>query len=160
MTVSVHWCLRKIKLVEPSHIVAKDYVAKARTALGVAEASIQNKAFDWTVIAAYYARYDAAYALLMRVGIKSEIHECTIALLKTVFVRQGLITSGLCDDLEQAKEARIDAQYYVKAPIIENEAKRTLVQARAFVLAIEAVLERFTDEMVGLLRKELEAALK
>lgn len=158
MAINIKWCLRQkkgIKLVQPSRTIAKDYIVKAHTALSVAEASLHNKAYDWVIIASYYARYDAAYALLMTIGIKSEIHECTILLLKDMFIEQKLISTENCDELLKAKEDRIDAQYYVKTPIRENLAKTTLAQAQKFVLAMEESLEKISDDLISNIRSKI-----
>ncbi len=159
MPVNVNWCLRQkkgIRLTEPSPRVAQEYIAKARSALGVAEMSLQSNSLDWAMIAAYYARYDAAYALLMHVGIKSEIHECTISLLREIFTVQGIVTLAHCEELERAKQARIDAQYYVKTPVMLSECQTALKEAREFVLAMEAALERLTQNIIDNIRQTLK----
>jgi uncharacterized protein (UPF0332 family) len=45
-------------------------------------ATLQIKEIDWIATTAYYARYFALYALLMKIGIKSEIHDCSIAIAR------------------------------------------------------------------------------
>ena len=36
----------------------------------------------WKLIIAYYACYNALYALLMKCGIRCEIHDCTLELME------------------------------------------------------------------------------
>ena len=162
MPADLTWCARKkngIRLIPPSPNVAQGYIAKARTALSVAENSIRNEVFDWAIIASYYAQYDAAYALLMHAGIKCEIHECTIAILREIFTPQGIVTTEQCAQIEQAKEDRIDAQYYVKTPTTTQQATNALSKARILVLHMEAALEKLHEDDVAALRKRIQDSI-
>ena len=62
---------------------------------------------DWILTTAYYARYFALYALLMKMGIKSEIHDCTINVAK-LLANNGILTPSLIEDVAKAKQTRID----------------------------------------------------
>ena len=66
---------------------------------------------DWILTTAYYARYFALYALLMKMGIKSEIHDCTLNVAK-LLANNGILTPSLIEDFAKAKQTRIDTQYY------------------------------------------------
>jgi uncharacterized protein (UPF0332 family) len=57
---------------------------------------------DWILTTAYYARYFALYALLTKIGIKSEIHDCTINLAK-LLSDNGILNHPLIRDLSKAK---------------------------------------------------------
>lgn len=74
---------------------------------------------DWKIITAYYVCYNAFYALLMKIGIKCEIHDCSIELI-------NLFNSFEEKDynfIKNLKDNRIDVQYYLKKPedIEEND---------------------------------------
>lgn len=77
------WCFRqkdRIRIVEPNEDVSKAYLKKAISALNTMTAALKIRETDWIVTTAYYARYFALYSLLMKMGFKSEIHNCTISL--------------------------------------------------------------------------------
>lgn len=82
------WCFKQkkgIKLVEPSDNLCGAYLQKAKEAL---EATIVNSKAgltSWAISASYYAKYFSVYALLSKIGIKSEIHDCTIEVFKFLF---------------------------------------------------------------------------
>ncbi len=67
---------------------------------------------EWAVSAGYYARYFAVYALLQKIGVKAEIHDCTIALFNYLFHDE--ISPRLVEELKRAKEERIETQYYTR----------------------------------------------
>lgn len=107
----IKWCLRQnkgIELVEPSDNLRDAYLKKAEDAL---ETLRTSKIKDWRLIIAYYIIYNGIYSLLMKIGIKCEIHSCTIE-----FVKYFLKTHFSEEDFElidKAFSARIDSQYYV-----------------------------------------------
>lgn len=66
-------------------------------------AALQIKETDWITTTAYYARYFALYALLMKIGVKSEIHDCTIAIAK-LLAENGILNPNLIKDIAEAKQ--------------------------------------------------------
>jgi uncharacterized protein (UPF0332 family) len=58
---------------------------------------------EWTATTAYYARYFALYALLMKIGAKSEIHDCTINIAQ-LLANNNILQQKLIDEIEQAKQ--------------------------------------------------------
>ena len=115
------WCAKQnkgIKIV-PESINLKDaYLKKSKAALQSMEVNAKAGIDEWTISASYYAKYFVVYALLSRIGIKCEIHDCTIALFSYLFGND--ISSQLVQDLRQAKDDRVDAQYYTTTKTIES----------------------------------------
>ena len=105
----IKWCLEQkkgIELVEPNDNLCKAYFKEAEDTLSC----IDPKNEKWALIMAYYACYNSLYAILMKAGIKCEIHDCTLKLMK-------LITDFGEDDhklLSGLKDKRIQNQYYLK----------------------------------------------
>ena len=84
----VRWCViqkKGVNLIEPNNILCEAYLKKARSSLRSMHINFNAKIGDWAVDTAYYARYQAVYALLQKCGIKSEIHDCSIALFHLLF---------------------------------------------------------------------------
>lgn len=112
------WCIRKkkgIRLVSPSKNLCDSYIKKAENSLVSMHLNFKAGITDWAVSAAYYARYHMVYALLMRCGIKSEIHDCSIAVARGLF--RDYISESLLQELESAKVQRINMQYYTDRPV-------------------------------------------
>src|SRR3990167_6240909 len=107
------WCLKQkkgIKLEEPNNDLCLVYVNKAKSALNMLSSAIEKNEMDWIVTTAYYARYFAFYAILQRCGIKCEIHDCTISLMKLLFVEDNRIEEKYHAELQSAKSLRVDIQ--------------------------------------------------
>lgn len=90
---TIVWCLRQkrgIRIVQPNENLTKAYLKKAISALNTMNAASEIGETDWITTTAYYARYFALYALLVKMGIKSEIHECSIA-VASLLTEKGIL---------------------------------------------------------------------
>ena len=85
MVDKLKWCFGKkeVKFIEPNENLANEYLRSAEETLLVLR-DIREKSNMWVATAKYYCEYFAVYALLMRLGIKSEIHSCTIEILRVL----------------------------------------------------------------------------
>ena len=122
------------------------------------ESATEKDEIDWISTTAYYARYFAFYALLQKCGIKSEIHDCTISLMSFLFVEDNLVEEHFYNELQLAKELRVDTQYYVTEDIDLEKLKKDSETARNFVLKMEEVIENLIEEQIKIIRKKLNNA--
>ncbi|MBU1622097.1 MAG: hypothetical protein ABIH82_00400 [Candidatus Woesearchaeota archaeon] len=134
----IKWCLKQnkgIELVEPNENLCDQYFIEAEKTLQLLEGR-DNK---WEVIMAYYACYHALYALLMKAGIKCEIHDCTLALMEKMagFDRNDTLF------LVKLKEQRIRAQYYLK-----EERLRDLAKVKKFIFKCRELSEELDVKML------------
>jgi len=120
-------------------------------------AALQIKETDWTATTAYYARYFALYALLMKIGVKSEIHDCTINIAK-LLAKNKILNPHLINDITKAKQTRIDTQYYVARELNQTDIKNNVEAARKFVLELEQTIENITPEQIKNIRAQLKKA--
>lgn len=151
------WCLRQkrgIRIIEPNPNLAKAYLQKAISALNTMTAATKINETDWILTTAYYARYFALYALLTKIGIKSEIHNCSINLAE-LLAEKGILSPALIKDLAKAKQTRVDTQYYVITPQTPKMVKDNVEAARSFVLEVEKILENLTPEQLNAVRAHI-----
>lgn len=138
-------------MLSPNDNLYRAYISKSKEALEAMDVNSKKGILSWAVSASYYARYFAVYALLSKIGIKSEIHDCTLELFKFLFVDTQKIKEDFYNELKKAKDYRIEAQYYF--PEFKNV---KLQPARNFVLEIEKLSENLTKEEVTKLRGKLK----
>jgi len=139
----IRWCGKQkegIRLIEPNENLCKEYLKEADSTLD----DLMRITSKWKLIMAYYACYNALYALLLKAGIKSEIHTCTIALMAHIegFDEEDIIF------MENLKDDRINAQYYLKKKELRDESK-----VKDFVLKCKKAAAALDSQK---LRKELE----
>lgn len=155
---NLQWCLKQkrgIQIILPNEELVKEYIKKAKSALNMMNAALHISETDWVMTTAYYARYFALYALLMKFGIKSEIHDCTIELAR-LLARNRIIAEHLVEDISLAKDIRIDAQYYIIKELRQEKIKQNINAARKFVLEIEEVIELVSKEQIQIIQQKLK----
>jgi len=149
----IKWCLEKkggIRRTEPNDNLFREYIENSEESLRVLESIRETKSNMWLATTKYYIEYFAFYALLMKIGIKCEIHECTIELAR-MLERKGIIPENTFKILEKDKEIRIDNQYYLKNRPVEID----MDFLRNFVLAMKSSAEKLNREKINEIRKEL-----
>ena len=134
----IKWCMQQKKgmeLVEPSDNLREAYLIKADEALEVLRATDIR---DWQLTTAYYAIYHGIYSLLMKIGIKCEIHSCTIE-----FTKRFLKNHFTPDDFElidKALSARIDSQYYVNREVPDQNYDLIMKKTPAFLVKCKNIV--------------------
>lgn len=144
----IEWCKKQekgIKITEPNELMAKDYFIKADNSLIMIN-TVPSK--DWKAIGSYYACYNALYALLQKAGIKCEIHECSIALMKFF----GFSNSDI-DFIKELKTDRTNAQYYIDKEFKVGD----LNKVKDFVLKCKKI---FNEENFKEIRKKIIQIVK
>jgi len=133
------WCCKQkngISLVEQNINLSEEYIKRADESL---EAMLLNKG-SWKIITAYYACYNALYSILMAAGIKSEIHECSIELMRLIkgFDKRDILF------LKNLKKDRIDVQYYLKKKELkdENQIKDFVLKCKMIVKSVDVAVLR------------------
>lgn len=141
----IRWCLKQkkgIKLIELKPNLSKSYMEEADKTLE----NVFSTKGKWKLITAYYACYSAFYALLMKCGIKSEIHDCSLELMGLF----GFSASEI-KYLEKLKEDRIQAQYYLKEILLENE-----LEIKNLILKCKIILQNLNPEKIEEIRAKIE----
>ena len=110
---------------------------------------------EWAVSTSYYAKYFAVYALLAKIGAKSEIHDCTIALFEYLFIDS--IPEETIEELKHSKEDRIETQYYTQETNIDLE--QTMKKTKKFALNIENIIDNLNPQKTTALQKKLKTLI-
>lgn len=111
--VSLKWCCKQkdgIKLIEPSENLSNSYIKMSDNALGT-----MNRERGYNLVFAisggYYSMYYALYSVLMKIGVKCEIHSCTLKFMEEVL--EDLYSKEEIKTISKAFDLRNIAQYYV-----------------------------------------------
>lgn len=150
--LGINWCKKQrrgIKIVKPNDNLAKEYIEASEETLHVLK-NATKKSRMWQATTKYYSKYFAIYALLMKIGIKSEIHECTIEISK-LLEKQKLIPIGFSKKLEEDKDLRIENQYYLKNKKVNIEYNEILEQ----ILKIKEKINKITLEEIKKTRETI-----
>lgn len=150
----INWCKKQktgIKLIEPNDNLSKEYFENAEESLKVLKSINETRSNMWLATTKYYIEYFAVYSLLMKLGIKCEIHDCTIELAK--FLEENkIIKEGISKTLEKDKGLRIDNQYYLK----NKQVNIDFDKLSEFLLGIKEVLDNLNEETIKEVREKIE----
>ncbi|MCE9651713.1 MAG: HEPN domain-containing protein [Nitrosarchaeum sp.] len=153
------WCAKQkygIKIIKESLNLQKAYLKKSEDAIKSMDANAKEGINEWVVSTSYYAKYFVVYSLLSRIGIKCEIHDCTISLFEYLFT--GKIPPKLIQDFQQSKDDRIDVQYYTQSIPINLNA--IVADTKTFVLEIQKIIDNLTQSEIIILQSKLKVALQ
>jgi len=156
------FCFKKasgLKLISPNDNLVEVYKRKSKSALNMLNSAIEKEEDEWILDTSYYAKYFMTYALFMKTGIKSEIHDCTIHALKSIFEELGIISQELCQDLEDSRDLRVRALYYDK-DFGKKEILNKAGTAPNFCLKVESIIDGISKEDMVNTRKKFESLKK
>ena len=148
----LNWCCKQksgLKLEEPNDNIAKDYLQSAEETLSILQ-DIKGKSNMWLATTKYYCEYFSIYALIRKIGIKCEIHDCTIEIAK-LLEELDIIPKGYSRRLEEDKELRIENQYYLKNLNVEVNVR----ELTEFILEIKNKVSSITLEEIKIARDRI-----
>ena len=150
---TIKWCKsqkRGIKLIEPNDNLFREYIQTAEDTLDIIR-SIKGKSKVWLATTKYYCEYFAVYSLLMKVGIKCEIHECTISNCQ-VLEEMGITPEGYTKILQDDKQLRIDNQYYLKNRDVDINYDKMV----EFVINIKNIASKLSQDKINAIRGKVK----
>jgi len=153
--VSLKWCCKQkegIKLIEPNDNLAQSYLKLAEKALGT-----MNRERNFNLmfaISAYYSMYYSLYAILMKLGVKCEIHSCTLQFMKSILT--DFYSKQNIKAIKKAFDARIIAQYYVDKVVPKEDSNLIMGQAPLFFSKSREILAKINEKDIGEIRKKIE----
>ncbi len=150
----ISWCKKQkggIKVQEPNDNLSKEYFENAEESLKVLRSIKETKSNMWLATTKYYIEYFAVYSILMKLGIKCEIHDCTISLIEFL-EGEGIVKEGMSKTLEKDKELRIDNQYYLKNKPVNIDFEKL----SDFLVSVKETLNGLDKDKIDDIRKKIK----
>jgi len=153
--VSISWCYKQkdgIKLIEPNENLAKGYINMAEDALGTMN---REKAYSmrFSISACYYSMYYSLYAILMKIGIKCEIHSCTLKLMEE-FLSEFYSKEDI-NIISKTFDCRNTIQYYVDRVVQKTDSDFVILKAPFFHSKSKEILGRLNEVHIKKIREKL-----
>lgn len=151
--VSIKWCLKQkqgIKLIEPNINMSDSYLIMAEESIKELQ---QIKTKIWTATTSYYIFYYSLYALMIRIGIKCEIHSCSLEFMKEVL--KEFYDKKDVEMINEAFSARSDLQYYTDKPVDEKVINEIKIYCKDFYTKTKDILIKLTEEQINDIRKKI-----
>ena len=139
-------------MVEPNKNISDSYMKMAEESVDV----LQNigKSRIWTATTAYYIFYYSLYSLMLRIGIKCEIHACSLE-----FMKQKLKLFYNEEDIEminKAFSARINLQYYTDRPVNPVIIEQSKKYSKNFFIKTKDILAKISEKQINDIRNSLK----
>lgn len=156
MAVSLKWCCGKkegIKLIEPNDNLSLGYIEMAEKAIGTMnrEKNLNNQ---FAISAGYYAMYYSLYAVLMKLGVKCEIHSCTLEFMKELL--KDFYSKEDSRIIWKAFDTRNTSQYYVDKIISQEDMELVFSNALPFLDKSKAILTKINEKDILNIRAALQ----
>lgn len=155
--VSIKWCLEQssgIRIIPPNKNMSESYLKMAEESIQILK--VVEKSKIWSATTTYYIFYYSLYSLMLRIGVKCEIHSCSIEFMKRFL--SGFYNTKDIKMIEKAFSARIDLQYYTDRPVDEKIIEETKKYCKEFYIKTKDILSRITENQINSIRKLLEVA--
>lgn len=146
--ISIEWCLKQkkgMKILEPNENVADSYLNMAEDSIR-ALSKLEKKNKIWSATMSYYICYYSLYALMRRIGIKCEIHSCSIKFMKKHLTE--FYTKKDVELLEKAFSARIDLQYYTDREVDSETINYIRKYCKEFFLKTKDSLSKIKKDKI------------
>ena len=153
--VSLKWCCKQkegIKLIESNDNLAQGYLKMAENSLGTMNRERKYNLM-FAISACYYSMYYSLYAICMKIGIKCEIHSCTIELMKRVLIE--FYSKEDLKIIKKAFDARNIAQYYVDKIVSKEDSDYIMEKAPLFFNKSKEILAKINEGDVKEIREKI-----
>lgn len=158
--VTLKWCCGKkegIQLIEPNENLSKGYIEMAEAAIGTMNRE-RNFNMQFAISACYYSMYYSLYAILMKIGIKCEIHTCTLEFMKRLL--NNFYSKEDFKIINKAFDARNTSQYYVDKIVAKEDIDFIMSNAPYFLSKSKDILSRINEKDILEIRKEIEVIIQ
>jgi uncharacterized protein (UPF0332 family) len=98
--------------------------------------------------------YFSLYAILMKLGIRCEIHSCTIQFAKK-FLNDFFDSEDL-SFLESSMKARIDSQYYIDKTVPDEQYNKMIERTPEFFVKCKSVLTKLNEKKIIEIREQFQ----
>lgn len=156
--VSIEWCASQkngLVLVEPNENMSDSYLSMAEESIRALNAVKDSRM--WSAVTAYYVFYQSLYSLMLRLGVKCEIHSCSLRFMEVfldVYSEEDVVM------IKKAFKARNDLQYYSDRPVDEISIVEIGKYCKQFYVKTKDILVTLSDDEVENIRSSLLSNLK
>ncbi len=152
--VNISWCLNVkngIELVNPSENVSESYLSMAGESLEELK-KVESKI--WIASTAYYSMYYSLYSLMMRIGVKCEIHSCSIEFMN--YFLKEFYSSNERELIETCFRIRNTLQYYPQRFVDNKKLEFVRNEAVNFYVKTKEIISKISESQVKKIREELK----
>ena len=152
---SIKWCCGQkegIKLVEENDNLANSYLKMAENAIGTMNREKEYN-LSFAISACYYSMYYSLYAIMMKIGVKCEIHSCSLEFMDYFF--RDFYSEEDIKIIKKAFNLRNIAQYYPDRILDKKESDFIIYNAPLFFNKSKEIMERINENDIKEIRGKI-----
>ena len=152
----IAWCRRQrggLKLIEPSSDISDGYLKMAKDSLDVMNRE-KDKSLVFGVSAGYYSLYYSLYAVMQKIGVKSEIHSCSIFFMKNLL--KEFYDLADVELVELSFNLRNTLQYYVGRDVSQEKIIFLWESAYSFYVKSRDIVAGLSEKKINEIREKFE----
>jgi len=156
----IKWCFGKkegIRLVEKNILIGKSYLKMAEEFIGTMRRE-KDKNIRAAVSSGYYSIYYSLYSIMQKIGIKCEIHSCSIEFMK-VFLNEFYSSEDI-ELVERSFAVRNIMQYYVDRTVNKKEIDLIFNNSYEFFVLSRDIFSRINEDKIDEIRNKLQEKMK
>jgi len=156
--VEIKWCLgvkNGLELVEINLNMSESYLKMASESLEELR-NVSSKI--WTASTAYYTMYYSLYALMMKIGVKCEIHNCSIEFMNKFLM--DFYDDEDADAIKSGFRIRNDLQYYPGKLVREEELDNLKKDSMNFFVKTKEIISKISENEIKKIRGEIKSYAK
>jgi uncharacterized protein (UPF0332 family) len=153
---SLNWCYKQkdgIKTDEPNDNLASAYLKMAENAMGTMNRE-RNYNSMFAISACYYSMYYSLYAVLRKIGVKCEIHSCTLEFMRVMLSEYYSIEE--MKTIKIAFDARNTAQYYADKVVSKEDSDFIMAKAPSFLSKSKQIMAKLNEKDTEEIRKKFK----
>jgi len=150
----IDWCISNksgIRISEPNDNMCKSYINMAEESIKILPNVSQSRI--WTATVSYYIFYYSLYALMLKIGVKSEKHTCSLEFMKQFLV--NFYSREEIKSISSAFSSRIDLQYYSDRPVDATAIQNSKRGCGDFYIKTKMIISKITEKQVRAIRAGL-----
>lgn len=150
--VTIKWCFNVkngLELITPNENMSISYLKMAEESMVMIKKNEESRI--WSTSTSYYTMYYCLYSLMMKLGIKCEIHQCSIEFMKHFL--NDFYSGEEIDLIKTAFEIRNSLQYYPDKLIDESKIELIKKGSVDFFVKTKTILAMINEKRSKEVRK-------
>lgn len=152
--VEIDWCKKTrngLQLIEPNKNMSDSYIMMAKESLDLIKNVSASKI--WKASISYYAMYYSLYSVMMKIGVKCEIHACSLEFMKKML--KTLYSPKEIELIDLAFSLRNKLQYYPGQLIKDSQIEKISQDAINFFVRSNEIISFIKESEIKEIRKLL-----
>ncbi len=143
-----------LKIINPNENMSRSYIKMAEESIDMLPEAVRRSRI-WTATVSYYIFYYSLYSLMLRIGVKCEIHACSLEFMKSFL--NDFYNKKDIEMIEKAFNARISLQYYADRPVDSRRIEDVQKYCKDFYIRTKDIISGISEAEIKSIRNSIRS---